>query len=514
MAGEIRKRDAAVGLDESAAADACDSIANRPDAEPFETNQVRRGCDRRIDIGRAPDNQLHGHIRRGFAGATHRSLESRGFARVDFDPYAPGAAAAAPRSAAREGEPLERAPAWRRGAVVEKAGASTAKCIHVAPRERGDAGETRHKRVRDLCRDAQFRSRARERGDDCADAGSGAVRRADAHLALDAKRAGDERQERSTAKDEVARGLELRRAPLGAGLVFESARVALRLVVRELDQAPDGAAVETVPLQAVDELLGDFDALGERHGCAETLVCPAIKGKSKQGNRRRPRRMRRAVALFPTMNADPFPSAHDAARARMVSRDIRGRGIADARVIEAFSVVPRHKFVPEAPPRDAYGDFPVPIGHRQTVSQPYIVALMVELAGIKNGDRVLEIGTGCGYQTAILAHLTPEVFTVEIIPELFERARATLASIGCTTVRPRLGDGNDGWAEWAPYDAIIVSAAPVAVPPELEQQLADGGRLVVPIGIEGETQQLMRFVRRGGRLEGERVTPVRFVPLV
>lgn len=220
------------------------------------------------------------------------------------------------------------------------------------------------------------------------------------------------------------------------------------------------------------------------------------------------------VALFVMMNADPIPTAHDTERARMVARDISGRGIADPRVIEAFSIVPRHRFIPNAAPRDAYGDFPVPIGHRQTVSQPYIVALMVELAGIKSGDRVLEIGTGCGYQTAILAHLTPDVFTVEIIPELFERARSNLLALGCTSVRCLLGDGNEGWTEWAPYDAIIVSAAPVAVPPALEQQLADCGRLVVPIGLEGETQQLMRFVRRGLRLEGERVTPVRFVPLV
>lgn len=198
----------------------------------------------------------------------------------------------------------------------------------------------------------------------------------------------------------------------------------------------------------------------------------------------------------------------------MVERDIRGRGITDARVIDAFEAVPRHRFIPEAASRDAYGDHPVPIGHRQTVSQPYIVALMVELAGIARSDRVLEIGTGCGYQTAILAHLTPHVFTVEIIPELLERARVTLAALGCETVQMRLGDGNDGWPEWAPYDAIVVSAAPIAVPPALEAQLKEGGRLVIPIGLEGEAQQLMRFVRRGGRLVGERITPVRFVPLV
>jgi protein-L-isoaspartate(D-aspartate) O-methyltransferase len=214
------------------------------------------------------------------------------------------------------------------------------------------------------------------------------------------------------------------------------------------------------------------------------------------------------------MNADSSAAAHVAARARMVARDIRGRGIIDARVIEALANVPRHRFVDGAAPRDAYGDFPLPIGHAQTVSQPYIVALMVELAAISDGDRVLEIGTGCGYQTAILAEITPEVFTVEIIPELHERALSTLAAIGCTTVRSRLGDGNDGWPGCAPFDAIVVSAAPVAVPPSLEDQLKEGGRLVIPIGLEGDTQQLMRFVKRRGRLVGERIAPVRFVPLV
>lgn len=198
----------------------------------------------------------------------------------------------------------------------------------------------------------------------------------------------------------------------------------------------------------------------------------------------------------------------------MIERDLRGRGIVDARVLAAFDAVPRHRFIPDAGPKEAYGDFPVPIGHKQTVSQPYIVALMVELAAIRSGDRVLEIGTGCGFQTAILADLTPEIFTVEIIPELFERARATLAALGCETVRSRLGDGHEGWEEWAPFDAIIVSAAPATVPPALERQLKDGGRLVIPVGVEGGAQQLMRFVRRGARLEEERVSPVRFVPLV
>jgi len=198
----------------------------------------------------------------------------------------------------------------------------------------------------------------------------------------------------------------------------------------------------------------------------------------------------------------------------MVAHDLRGRGITDIRVLEAFSEVPRHAFIPDAAPDDAYGDFPVPIGHGQTVSQPYIVALMVALAGIKPGDRVLEVGTGCGYQTAILAHLAPDVFTVEIVPALLERAKVTLATLGISTVKFRGGDGSQGWEEWAPYDAIIVSAAPAVVPRRLEEQLREDGRLIIPVGPEGCTQQLMRFIRRGARMEAERVTAVRFVPLV
>jgi protein-L-isoaspartate(D-aspartate) O-methyltransferase len=164
----------------------------------------------------------------------------------------------------------------------------------------------------------------------------------------------------------------------------------------------------------------------------------------------------------------------------MIARDLRGRGIAGMRVLEAFDAVHRHRFIPDVATRDAYGDFPFSIGLKQTVSQPYIVALMVELAGIRSGDRVLEIGTGCGFQTAILAHLTPEVFTVEIIPELLERARATLGAVGCETVRSRLGDGHQGWEEEAPFDAIIVSAAPASVPPAgvwgVDNFSGDGGK--------------------------------------
>lgn len=214
------------------------------------------------------------------------------------------------------------------------------------------------------------------------------------------------------------------------------------------------------------------------------------------------------------MNPGFRPPGHEAERARMVARDLKGRGITDARVLAAFSSVPRHAFLPDVSPARAYGDFPVPIGHGQTVSQPYIVALMVALAEIEPGDRVLEIGTGCGYQTAILASLTPEVFTVEIVPGLLDRAKATLAALGVSSVRFRGGDGNEGWAQWAPYRAILVSAAPATVPPGLVGQLAEAGRMVIPIGPEGGAQRLMRFTRRGALLDAERITDVRFVPLV
>lgn len=214
------------------------------------------------------------------------------------------------------------------------------------------------------------------------------------------------------------------------------------------------------------------------------------------------------------MNAGSGQTPHDSERERMVARDLRGRGIRDARVLDAFAAVPRHVFIPGAEPRNAYGDFPLPIGHGQTISQPYIVALMVELAAIRKEDRVLEIGTGCGYQTAILARLAREVFTVEIVPELLERARQTLASLRCGNVRFLLADGAQGWEGCAPFDAIIVSAAPVAVPPALERQLQEGGRLIVPVGPEGEVQTLMRIVRSGSRMEAKRVSSVRFVPLV
>jgi protein-L-isoaspartate(D-aspartate) O-methyltransferase len=202
---------------------------------------------------------------------------------------------------------------------------------------------------------------------------------------------------------------------------------------------------------------------------------------------------------------------HQLLRERMVAAQIEARGINDPAVLAAMRSVPRHLFVPE-PERDhAYDDGPVAIGFGQTISQPFIVALMVQLAGLHPRSRVLEIGTGCGYQTAVLAACAGEVASIEIEPELSLRAAALLAELGVTNVRIRTGDGSAGWPEQAPFDAIVVSAAPSEVPPALAAQLAPGGRLVIPVGTT--TQHLLLITAEPGGLRRDVVAPVRFVPL-
>jgi protein-L-isoaspartate(D-aspartate) O-methyltransferase len=192
---------------------------------------------------------------------------------------------------------------------------------------------------------------------------------------------------------------------------------------------------------------------------------------------------------------------------------IRQRGIRDRRVLDAMATVPRHKFVPEARRSYAYGDHPIPIGHGQTISQPYIVALMSEALALSEGERVLELGTGSGYQAAILAAMGVEVYTVERIPELYETAQARLEALGYT-VHCKLADGSDGWSEFAPYDAIIATAAPRRVPQPLFAQLADGGRMVIPVGPPGGYQTLWKFIKQGETLDKVDMGGVAFVPFV
>jgi protein-L-isoaspartate(D-aspartate) O-methyltransferase len=199
-------------------------------------------------------------------------------------------------------------------------------------------------------------------------------------------------------------------------------------------------------------------------------------------------------------------------RERMVADQIRARGVRDPRVLDALTKVPRHLFLPEGQRDEAYQDRPIPIGHGQTISQPYIVAYMTEALQVGPAHRVLEIGTGCGYQTAILAELAAEVYSIELVPELADRARRALAAQGYTNVQILTGDGYAGWPEHAPFDRILGAAAAEDVPPVLVDQLADGGILVIPVGTW--SQELRVLQKRGSHLDTLATLPVRFVPMI
>lgn len=200
-------------------------------------------------------------------------------------------------------------------------------------------------------------------------------------------------------------------------------------------------------------------------------------------------------------------------RKAMIQDQLISRGIADAAVLEAMANVPREEFVPEAEQAHAHEDNPLPIGYGQTISQPYVVAFMTEALQTKPGDRVLEVGTGSGYQAAVLARLVKEVYSIEIVEELARRATETLARLGCDNVRVRGGDGYRGWPEAAPFDAIVVTCAPDHVPQPLVDQLADGGRMVIPVGSKGQVQELVILQKHGSSLSRVGTMPVRFVPM-
>ncbi|MCW5698462.1 MAG: protein-L-isoaspartate(D-aspartate) O-methyltransferase [Rhodospirillales bacterium] len=208
--------------------------------------------------------------------------------------------------------------------------------------------------------------------------------------------------------------------------------------------------------------------------------------------------------LMEEIEAEARETAHWTGRVRYAER-----------VMMAMASVPRHEFVADWQWPVAYANCPLAIGHGQTISQPYIVALMTDLLDLDAGSRVLEIGTGCGYQAAVLASVAGRVYSVEVIPELADTARRRLAHLGYDNVQVRVGDGYTGWSEQAPFDGIIVTAAPPEIPGALADQLVIGGRLVIPVGTSGQTQFLYRCVREpDGTLTNEQKLPVAFVPMV
>ncbi|MBL8019564.1 MAG: protein-L-isoaspartate(D-aspartate) O-methyltransferase [Leptospirales bacterium] len=200
------------------------------------------------------------------------------------------------------------------------------------------------------------------------------------------------------------------------------------------------------------------------------------------------------------------------ARHAMVAEQIVARGIKEPRLLECLRTIPRHRFIEPGLWADAYSDHPIPIGFNQTISQPYIVAFMTEKLKLHAEDRVLEIGTGCGYQTAVLASLSREVSTIEIVPELLARARAALQQLGIHNVRFHSGNGSLGWPEGGKFDAILCAAAPKVIPEALTAQLADGGRMILPVG--EESQRLIYIESVGGKQTSRVLLPVRFVPMI
>ncbi len=223
--------------------------------------------------------------------------------------------------------------------------------------------------------------------------------------------------------------------------------------------------------------------------------------------------MRPLLAIFLLVPLAVAAQDWERARLSMVHQQIEVRGVRDARVLAAMRSVERHLFVPADLRREAYGDFPLPIGEGQTISQPYIVALMSQLAGLVGTETVLEVGTGSGYQAAILARLAKRVYTIEIKPVLYARARALLTEQHLTNVTAIEGDGYFGLPSAGPFDAILVTAAASHVPPPLLAQLAEGGRLVLPLGHPFSVQDLVVVTKSGGTTKVRHVLPVRFVPL-
>jgi protein-L-isoaspartate(D-aspartate) O-methyltransferase len=207
---------------------------------------------------------------------------------------------------------------------------------------------------------------------------------------------------------------------------------------------------------------------------------------------------------------DPFKSK----RERMVRLQIEARGVFSKSVLDAMKVVPRHQFVPKSRIDDAYDDGPVPIGYGQTISQPYIVAYMTEVVQPKKNHKVLEIGTGSGYQAAVLGEIIDSVFTIEIITELYNSSKERLEKLGYKNILVKNADGYYGWEKYAPFDAIVVTAAAEFIPPPLVKQLKDGGRMVIPVGSPFLVQSLVLVEKKGEKITTKNLMPVRFVPFI
>jgi protein-L-isoaspartate(D-aspartate) O-methyltransferase len=255
-------------------------------------------------------------------------------------------------------------------------------------------------------------------------------------------------------------------------------------------------------------LLSLLAALGG--GCASSGGKGAAEGETMERDRPAPQE---SPVAGPGQPQAERPGERERAheRAAMVKEQIEARGVRDPAVLAALRRVPRHLFMPEPERAYAYGDGPLPIGEGQTISQPYIVALMTELAAVKAGDRVLEVGTGSGYQAAVLAEIGAEVYTIEIVEPLADRSRELLADLGYDKVEVRFGDGYRGWPEKAPFAAVLITAAPPEIPQPLLDQLAVGGRLVAPVGEHDQDLVVVRRTAQG--FERQTVLPVRFVPM-
>ena len=247
-----------------------------------------------------------------------------------------------------------------------------------------------------------------------------------------------------------------------------------------------------------------------------------MKRKTSLTKRTPSQRMRRSVERFFVLLAvllpacpaakSPQPGDLTAQRQTMVEQQIEARGVTDPATLAAMQTVPRHEFLPMRLRSEAYADYPLPIGHGQTISQPFIVAFMTEAIRPQPGEKILEIGAGSGYQAAILAQMGAQVYTIEIVEPLAEMARQTLERLGYKNARVKSGDGFGGWPEHAPFDAIIVTCAPDKIPAPLDEQLRDGGRMIIPVG-SGMNQELVLLRKTGDKIEKESVLPVRFVPM-